>query len=100
MDRDLVEVRRIVLEGLKGQRACVYLFGTRAHGRASRTSDIDVGVLPLEPLSPGVLSAIREALEESRVPYTVDLVDLSQVDSDLRRRVLEEGVQWNGSKSD
>ena len=100
MDRDLAEVRRIVLEGLRGQRARVYLFGSRVRGLSGRASDIDVAVLPLEPLSPGTLSAIREALEKSRVPYCVDLVDLSDADPAFRERVLAEGVLWNGSESD
>jgi len=99
-DEDLVEVRRIVLEGLRGRRARVYLFGSRARGLAGRTSDIDVAILPLDPLPPGTLSAIREALEESRVLYSVDVVDLSYADPAFRERVLKEGVLWNGSESD
>ncbi|MGD0497138.1 MAG: nucleotidyltransferase domain-containing protein [Bryobacteraceae bacterium] len=49
---DLNEVRRLVLRGLSGRRARVYLFGSWARGDASRVSDIDVAVLPLEPLPP------------------------------------------------
>lgn len=96
LDRDLREVRRIVLEGLRGCEAKVWLFGSRAHGGARRFSDIDVGVLPLRPLPPGLLGAIREALEESNVPYDVDLVDLSRAGSSLRERVEREGMLWRG----
>jgi len=91
---DLAGIRRIVLEGLAGRKVRVYLFGSWARGVATRTSDVDVAVLPLEPLPAGLLSAVREALEESAVPYTVDLVDLSQTDPAFRARVLEEGVLW------
>lgn len=35
-----------------------------------------------------------EALEESHVPYRVDVVDLSTVDSAFCDRVLETGVIW------
>jgi len=92
---DLKTVRRIVLKGLKGYRAKVYLFGSRATGAAYRYSDIDVAVLPLEPIPGIVFSNIREALEESDVLYSVDLVDLSEADEKLRQRVLKEGVLWS-----
>ena len=93
---DVAEVRRIVRAGLGSHPAQVYLFGSWAKGCASRTSDIDVGVLPLEPLPEGLLSEIREALEESLVIYPVDLVDLSETSPQFRERVLREGVAWNG----
>jgi len=94
---DLDEVRRIVLSGLQGYRVHVYLFGSRARGQEGVFSDIDVAVLPLEPegLPEGLLSTIRESLEESHVPYIVDLVEVSQTDPEFRNRVLREGVLWN-----
>ena len=93
---DLDEVRRIVEEGLRDHPAQIYLFGSWAKGSATRTSDIDVGVLPLKRLPGGVLSDIREALEESLVVYPVDLVDLSETAAQFRDIVLREGILWNG----
>ena len=90
----LSEVKRIVLTGLKGHPAQVYLFGSRARGGAGRASDIDVGVLALKPLPVGLLASIREELEESRIPYSVDLVDLSEVEPSFREFVQNEGVPW------
>ena len=96
LPEDLSEVRRIILEGLHGHEVRVYLFGSWVRGSAGRASDIDVGVLPLEPLPEGLLSAIREELEESLVPYPVDLVDLSEAAPAFRDRVLLEGLPWSG----
>ena len=87
-------VRRIVLDGLRGTGARVFLFGSRAGGTVHPASDMDVAVLPPAPLPVGMLATIREALDESTVPFTVDLVDLSEVDSAFRDRVLAEGVPW------
>jgi predicted nucleotidyltransferase len=92
---DLETARRIVLEGLGSQRARVFLFGSRARGTARRSSDIDVGVIAEVPLAPGTLARIREALEESTIPYTVEVVDLSSADETFRRRALAEAVPWN-----
>ena len=98
MERWLEQVRTIVAEGLRGFRVSVFLFGSRARGEALPQSDVDIGVLPHEELPPGLLSRIRERLEESSVPWRVELVDLSEVDPDFRQAVLQEGVCWIGSE--
>jgi hypothetical protein len=89
----LEQAREIVL---RGAPARVYLFGSRARHDQARSSDIDVAILPLAPLPPGLLSSIREELEESNIPYVVDLVDLSQSGAAFREAVLREGVEWTG----
>lgn len=95
IDEDLEHVRQLVLDGLGAHLAKVYLFGSRATGRARRTSDIDVAVWPLADLPEGTLAAIREALFETTIPYTVDLIDLRDADAAFRARVLAEGVLWH-----
>lgn len=95
IQNDLGRVRQTVIGGLGEHPARVYLFGSRATGTARRTSDIDVAVWPLTELPVGTLALIREALEESTVPYTVDLVDLRDTDAAFRARVLAEGIVWH-----
>lgn len=95
IDHDLEHVRRLVLAGLGEHPARVYLFGSRATGGARPTSDIDVAVWPLTELPKGTLSLIREALFESTIPYTVDLVDLRDTDAAFRARVEAEGMVWH-----
>jgi len=85
------------MAGLAGYRTRVYLFGSRARGRAGRTSDIDIGILPLEPVPLEVWSRLREALEDSHVLYPVDLVDLSRVPAEFRQRVEGEAIAWGES---
>ena len=92
--QDLDEARRIVREGLRGYRARIFLYGSWATGAATRTSDIDLAVLPLEPIPRDVLAGIREALEESCVLYPVDLVDLSESTEAFRERIVREGTTW------
>jgi predicted nucleotidyltransferase len=92
--QDLETTREIVLKYVQGRRAKVYLFGSQATGRSRLHSDIDVAILPLEPLPALTFSHIREALEESNVVRPVDVVDLSSADEKLRQRVLKEGVPW------
>lgn len=94
-DASLAEARRIVLTVLGRHRARVFLYGSRARGAAGRQSDLDIAILPLSPLPPGTLSELREALEESTIPYEVDVIDLSTVDDAFRNKVLSEGVVWS-----
>ena len=91
---DIEDVKRIVLEGLGSHRARVWLFGSRAQGLGGRGSDIDVAILPLEPLPTGTLARIEDALENSLVLYPVDVVDLSSAEPALRERVERDGIPW------
>jgi len=94
--RALEEVRCIVMDMLGAGKATVYLFGSWARGEATLLSDIDVAIEPHTSLPPGTLARLRERLEESHVPYRVDVVDLRRVTPAFRQRVLAEGVQWSG----
>ena len=95
MTRDIEEVRRIVLEGLEGRHAKVWLFGSWARGDARRYSDIDVAISSPEPLPPELLLEIEETLDQSEVLYPVELVDLATASASLRERVAAEGFPWN-----
>lgn len=99
-EASLAEAKRIILSKLERHPAAVFLYGSRAKGTARRTSDIDIAILPQTPLPAWVLSEIREALEESHIPYQVDLMDLSTADPSFRERILQEGISWTASKSE
>jgi uncharacterized protein len=96
LTHDLDTVRKIVLEGLKNYQAKVYLFGSQATGKARLHSDIDVAILPVQPIPSLTLSGIRDTLEESDVVRHVDVVDLSETDKTFQNRVKREGVLWKG----
>jgi predicted nucleotidyltransferase len=94
--RALRRVREIVLDALEGRDVRVYLFGSSATGRARRTSDIDVAIDARRPLPPALLPELRERLEESNVPYDVDIVDLHAATPEIRIGVEREGLLWKG----
>ena len=91
----LEEVRRIVLDVVSEKKVQVYLFGSWARGEATHLSDIDVAIDPQTTLPRGMLAQLRERLEESHVPYRVDVVDLTRTSPEFRQRVLTEGVLWS-----
>lgn len=91
--RSLEKVRTIVLSHLGELPVRVWLFGSFARGEAHRFSDIDVAIDAGAPLPPLLKADIEEALEESTVPYFVDVVDLPQAPY-LRDRIEAEGIRW------
>ena len=70
----------------------IYLFGSRARGDESMHFDIDIAI---EGDALGSrLSHACLALEESLVPYIIDLVDLSKA-TYLKGIIQKEGIVWH-----
>jgi predicted nucleotidyltransferase len=95
----LETVRRIVLRRVDTERYAVFLFGSRAENDARSSSDIDVGVWGEEGLPRCVIAEIKEELEESIVPYHVDVVDFSNVSDEFKSVALIHIIPWNQPQS-
>ena len=91
----LREVRNLVFGLIRPDQADVFLFGSWARGSVRKHSDIDLGILPKTQLPADLLSKLREALEESHVPYRVEIMDLSRTDVRFRKLVIKHGILWN-----
>ena len=88
------ELRRMVLSALAERDAAVWLFGSCARGDARQHSDIDIAILPREKLPLGFFGVLQADIEESTIPYYVDLVDLRHADPALIAEVRGEGIPW------
>jgi len=88
------ELRRMVLHALSDHDAAVWLFGSCARGAPRQHSDIDIAILPRGELPSAVLAELAADIEESPIPYDVDLVDLRHAEPDLVEEVRREGVKW------
>jgi uncharacterized protein len=84
-------LRNALAQSLQGRECVVYLFGSRATGSAAEGSDVDLAVECAAPVDTE-LSLLRQRLEESVLPYLVDVVDLRATEDSFRRRVLSEGI--------
>ena len=92
----LDRLRQILLIELAGSEVKVYLFGSWARGQERRSSDIDIAVDWPGGAPPDRLARLREILEESDLPYRVDVVDLAVVNGKLAENIGKEGVLWKG----
>jgi len=67
-----------------------YIYGSRVRGDSWKHSDIDLCYREAIPAKQ--LGEIKELLEESNLPYHVDLIDLNQV-SDEFMKIVEAHMQ-------
>ena len=95
-ERAIEELRRMVLAALGEHDAEVWLFGSCARGEALQHSDVDIAILPGDELPAGFFSDLKESLEESSIPYDVDIIDLRRAAPCLLDEVRREGVKWKG----
>lgn len=83
------------LEPLVKLNAELWVFGSRATGSFKEFSDIDILFRSPQKLPTGLLSQIRDALEESALSIKVDLVDESELASSYKENVLNSRVKMN-----
>lgn len=72
------------------QPVAVYLFGSAAAGTMRVESDVDVAILPRDPLDPVFLFKKQTELAE-RIGRDTDLVDLDRASTVFRKEVLRGG---------
>ena len=96
MEREdvLQQVKAVVETVIEQAAVRVYLFGSWARGEERITSDIDLAIEG-EDVSEIVIQ-VREALEESNIPYRVDVVNLVEASPELLANVRKEGIVWKG----
>jgi predicted nucleotidyltransferase len=59
--------------------ATIFLFGSRSRGDNSTYSDIDIALRTQEAIDFQKLALIKFNIEETSIPYKVDLVDLNNI---------------------
>jgi len=70
----------------------VVAFGSRATWTAKDYSDLDLAILSDDPLPVSKLSALREDLDESTLPFRVDIIDFAIVEEGFRSIIKKHWV--------
>ena len=83
-----------VIEPLKGINARVWIFGSRARDDYKKFSDIDLLYEEDEanPAPSGFICDIELRLEESNLPYKVELVNVTKLAESYRDSVMKDRV--------
>ncbi|MGH7237427.1 MAG: nucleotidyltransferase domain-containing protein [Candidatus Saccharimonadales bacterium] len=81
----LDDLRRIVQDCVDTSIWRPVIFGSRANGKAWRFSDVDLGFIGNRPLPEAAKIKLSEALDDSDIPYNVDVVDISQTTPEFQK---------------
>ena len=92
-------VKQIVLKHVPKNEFAVFLFGSRASSNSNSLSDIDVGIMGTKPLPTLIMADLDSDLEESIVPFKIDLIDFYQVDQAFKDEALSSIQIWNCPKN-
>jgi len=91
INRSEAYIRQTLRERIPSQ-VRIYLYGSRAHGDNRWNSDYDLWI---DGEIPGrILSELSEELEESFVPFRVELVTTPQLTGRFGELVREEAKPW------
>lgn len=94
---DILHYLKCMIEDVLKEKSCkIYLFGSWARKEEKRTSDIDIAIEATTDLSDRLWIELRERIEESHLPYHVDLVNLRKASTDIIDKVRKEGILWKG----
>ena len=98
-----------IVQGILSERlpssVKVWVFGSRANWSTKDSSDLDLALEGENALSHKLLGVLKDAFEDSSLPYTVDVVDLNQIgDSfrqsvELQRVLLPLGGDWTSQQA-
>lgn len=91
-------IREIIFNDLGDRDIKVIHFGSRAKGKEHRTSDYDIALYGKKPIEGKVLRKIKEDLENSTIPYKIDIVDFSIVSEELRKQIKKDGIIWKPAR--
>ncbi|MCJ7840133.1 nucleotidyltransferase domain-containing protein [Lederbergia sp. NSJ-179] len=91
----LNQLKDIVIGVLDGENVQVYLFGSWARHEEKASSDIDIAIHSIDDdLSPEKWLELHDKVEESTIPYHVDIVHLKKANPKLVENVKREGIVW------
>jgi predicted nucleotidyltransferase len=82
------EIKKIIFQFLNPLEYKVFIFGSRATNKAKKFSDYDIGIIGKRAVPGHILVMIEEVLEESDLPFKVEVVDFSLVSSTFRQLAL------------
>lgn len=83
------EIKNILEKHIDLKKYEAFVFGSRATGEARKFSDYDIGIVGKKPVEFSTIALIREELEESDLPFSVDIVDFNFVDKDFKKVALK-----------
>lgn len=86
-------IKKIILDNLP-KNVEVYLFGSGVTSNHSYNSDIDVAINPHSDFDENIIRKIKDLIEDSYVPFKVDIIDLRKVSDEFIKEVFKKVKKW------
>ena len=86
------QLKKIVYSHVPDATYKAFVFGSRARGQNRPFSDLDVGILGPEPLPSQTYIELVDALENSDIPYRVDLVDFASAADTFKQKAIVRAI--------
>ena len=90
-EQDFAIIRQILTQHVPNRP--VFVFGSRATGKAKRRSDLDLAIGGDQPLTMHQQGQLADAFDESDLPIEVDVVDINEVSETFRKRITAEWIE-------
>lgn len=88
-----LEVVRNILKRFVPEEAETIVFGSRIHGTAKPWSDLDLAIKAKSALDWKLLAEIKEAFQESELPFRVDIIDWNDITPAFRKAIETNGYE-------
>lgn len=95
----LTILKKILNETVPEKEFIVFMFGSRVAKNNHDRSDIDIGLWGNKTFPSELRFALEEKIENSIIPYKVELVDFSRVEEYFKKKALQHIELWNCPKS-
>ena len=71
----------------------VWAFGSRTKWTAKEFSDLDIAIIGDKPLSIALTADLREAFQESALPFKIDIVDWANITPSFQQVIQAAKIQ-------
>ena len=82
-------IKEILNKNLTGISYSAFIFGSQANKASLSRSDIDIGIIAVDKITPHQLSEINGDIENLPMLYNIDLVDFNEVDAKFKSVALK-----------
>ena len=87
-----VILKQILNRHLEGNER-VFIFGSRTGNKHRRFSDLDLGILADKQLSGMTMAKLETDLENSDLPFIVQVVDFSNVSQNFKQKAMRNIIE-------
>lgn len=92
---EIEEIKKIIFRFIDPDKNSVFIFGSRAGGKNRKFSDVDIGIKGNKKIPITLISEIKDAFEESDIPYMVDIIDFKHVTKNFKSIALQQTLSLN-----